>query len=134
MRAIMAVVLNPLLPAEPATREERLTEAMTALDDYLAYMSPPIQRQARMSLAALHMWPVRRGLLGTSSPWREIAPERIEAFLLRAHDSRFFLMRRLYDFVQSMSVLAWFDLPAAWGEIGYPGPPVERPARSGELW
>jgi len=134
MRAVAPVVLGPLLPADRAARDESLAAAMATRDDYLAYMSLPVQRQARMLLGVLHLRPVRRLLLGTSAPWREVAPERIEAFLLRAQGSRFYVLRRVYDFLQSMSVLAWFDLREAWSEIGFPGPPVERPVRSGEPW
>lgn len=134
MRAIAPVVLGPLLPSDLGARERALAASMATLDDYLAYMSPPIQRQACALLGLLNLLPVRRLLLGASTPWREVAPERIEAFLRRAHDSRFLVLRRVYDFLQSMSVLAWFDLVEAWSEVGYPGPPVERPDRRGSPW
>jgi len=134
MRAVLPVVLGPLLPAEVAARDASVGAAITALDDYLGYMSTPVRRQARTLLAVLHLRLVRVVLLGTSAPWSEIPPARIEAFLRSAHGSRVFLLRRIFDFLQSMSVLAWFDLREAWTEIGYPGPPVERPMRTGEPW
>lgn len=134
MRAVLPVVLGPLLPEERAAREESLKVAMATLDDYLGYMSLPVQRQARMLWGVLRLWPVRRLLLGTSLPWREVAPSRVEAFLRRAQASELYLLRRTYDFLQSMSVLAWFDLRESWTEIGYPGPPIERPMRTGEPW
>jgi len=134
MRAIAPVVLGSLLPADRPAREEALEASMATLDDYLAHMSLPLQRQARLLLGALDLPPVRLLLLGTWSRWRDIAPQRIEAFLLHMRVSRLFLLRRIYDFLQSMAVLAWFDLPVAWNEIGYPGPPIERPARLGAPW
>jgi hypothetical protein len=134
MRAVAPVVLGSLLPADRASRDEALAAAMATLDDYLAHMSLPLQQQARLLLGALALLPARLLLLHTWSRWRNVAPERVEAFLLRARANRFFLLRRSYDFLQSMAVLAWFDLPAAWSEIGYPGPPVERPARQEAPW
>ena len=130
--AVLPVVLGPLLPADQAVRARALDDAMATLDDYLAHLSLPLQRQARSLLAALHVLPVRLVLLGTACRWRDAPPARIERFLRRARHSRLFLLRRVYDFLQSMTVIAWFDLPVAWSEIGYPGPPIERPfARGG---
>ena len=134
MRAVAPVVLGPLLPTDPAAREESLSVMIRTLDDYLAYMSLPVQREARMLLRVLHLRSVRRLLLGTSASWREVAPDRIEVFLRQAQGSNVYLLRRIYDFLQSMSALAWFDLREAWPEIGYPGPPIERPMRTGEPW
>jgi hypothetical protein len=75
--------------------------------------------------------PARTVLLRTPRAWRDASPAQIEGFLRRAQHSPVFLLRRIYDFLHSMSVIGWFDLPAAWSAIGYPGPPVERPLRRG---
>jgi hypothetical protein len=131
MRTLVPVVLGPLLPADRGAREDALTAGMAALDDYLAHLSLPLQRQARLLLGVLDLLPVRLLLLGTWSRWRDVAPERIEAFLLRARGSRLRALRRCYVSLQAMAVIAWFDLPLAWDEIGYPGPPIERSAAAG---
>jgi len=126
LRAIVPVVLGPLLPADRDTRERAIDDAMWALDDYIAHLSLPVQGQARMLLGLLHSLPARVLLLGTTKRWRDAPAERVEAFLRRARHSRVLLPRRIYDSLQSMTVIAWFDLPIAWEAIGYPGPPVER--------
>lgn len=125
--AILPVVLGALLPTEPDVRARAFAEAVTTFDDYLAHLSLPLQRQARRLFAALGFLPVRLALLGTARRWRDTPPARIESFLRRARRSRVFALRRVYEFLQSMAVIAWFDLPVAWNEIGYPGPPIERP-------
>ncbi|MFN8545422.1 MAG: hypothetical protein U0807_14605 [Candidatus Binatia bacterium] len=130
--AVLPVVLGTLLPADPTVRTRALDDAMWALDDYLAHLSLPLQRQARGLLAALRPLPARLVLLGTTRRWRDAPPARIEGFLRRARRSRLPVLRRIYDFLQSMTVIAWFDLPVAWTEIGYPGPPIERPFGRGD--
>lgn len=132
MRAVIPVVLGPLLPAESAAREQALDGGIAKLDDYLAHLSLPLQAEAGSVFDTLELLPVRLLLVGTWSRWHEASPETIESFLRSARASRFDLLRRMFAFLQSMAVLAWFDQPAAWPEIGYPGPPIERPAISGE--
>jgi hypothetical protein len=131
MRAIMPVVLGSLLPAGGAEHEQALDGSMTSLDEYLASLSLPLQAEARRVFDTLELWPVRVLLLGTSKRWQDAAPETLESFLRSARASRFDLLRRMYAFLQSMAVLAWFDQPAAWPEIGYPGPPIQPPAAVG---
>ena len=131
LRAIAPVVLGSLLPVDRAERESAMDDAMWALDDYVAHLSLPLQAQARTLLALLDFAPVRALLLGGFARWKDAPADRVEVFLRRARHSRVFLLRRLYDFLQSMTVIAWFDLPVAWEAIGYPGPPVERPFHQG---
>jgi hypothetical protein len=131
LRAVAPVVLGALLPADSAARAQALDAGMVSLDDYLAHLSQPLQDEARSAFGTLDLLPARVLLLGTSSRWRDASPHRIESFLGNARDSRFHLLRRMYVFLQSMTVLAWFDQPAAWPGIGYPGPPLERPAGAG---
>jgi hypothetical protein len=131
LRAVAPVVLGPLLPDDRAVREQALDAGMASLDDYLAHLSQPLQDEACSAFGTLDLLPARLLLLGTSSRWSEASPHRIESFLRAARDSRFYLLRRMYVFLQSMTVLAWFDQPAAWPGVGYPGPPVERPVAAG---
>ncbi|MCC6557336.1 MAG: hypothetical protein IT372_30665 [Polyangiaceae bacterium] len=131
LRAVAQVVLGPLLPADPPARARALDDAMWAVDDYLAHLSGPLQREARVPFAVLHSLPARAVLLRTRRAWRDAPPARVEAFLRSARGSPLLLLRRIYDFLHAMTVIAWFDLPVAWDEIGYPGPPVERPLRRG---
>lgn len=127
LRAVQPVVLAPLLPRDATARARALDEAVVAADDYLAHMSLPLQRQANLTLALVRSLPVRVLLMRTGRSWRDASPAQIEAFLRRAQHSPVFLLRRIYDFLHSMSVIGWFDQPAAWAAMGYPGPPMERP-------
>ncbi|MCF8471064.1 MAG: hypothetical protein K9G30_09795 [Parvibaculum sp.] len=127
LRAIAPVILGTLLPADGVARTQALDESMAAIDDYLCHLSLPVQEEARRAFGLLDLLPVRMALLGTASRWRDAEPADIEAFLRSARASRITLLRRIHALLQSMIVLAWFDLPRAWEEIGYPGPPIPRP-------
>lgn len=123
LAAVIPVVLGPLLPAGPA-RERALDAGLASVDDYLASLSLPLQREASDAFDTLDLPPVRALLLGTWQPWRDAPAGAVEAFLRSARQSRFLLARRIYALLQSLAVVAWFDQPEAWREIGYPGPPI----------
>jgi hypothetical protein len=123
LRAVIPAVLGPLLPDGPA-RERALDAGVEAVDGYVASLSLPLQREAGDVFDALDLPPVRALLLGTWRPWREVPADAVEAFLRSARGSRFLLLRRVYALLQSLAVLAWFDQPPAWRELGYPGPPL----------
>lgn len=131
LRCITPVVLGSLLDVGRADPDKALDDAMGAVDDYLAHLSLPLQRQARVTFALLHSLPARVVLLRTWRPWRETSRPRVETFLLAARGSRAPALRRIYGFLHSMIVVGWFDLPLAWEEIGYPGPPAESAALGG---
>ena len=131
LRAVIPVVLGSLLPSEEDGREQALAAGLTVLDDYLAFLPVPLQHEACDVFETLDLWPARVLLVGTWSAWREMPPATVEAFLRSARSSRFDLVRRMFAFLQSMAVLAWFDQRAAWPAIGYPGPPIERAPASG---
>ena len=76
LRAVAPVVLGPLLPADGAMRARALEDAMWVVDDYLAHLSLPLQREASVTLALLHSLPARALLLRTRRAWRDASPER----------------------------------------------------------
>ncbi len=127
LRAVTPVVLGSLLPADRAARVAALDEGMTTIDDYLANFSLPLQKQVQLVFGLLASLPARVLLLGTWKRWRSAEPARIEAFLRSAQVSRIAVLRRFFALLHSLTIIAWFDQRAAWDQLGYPGPPIERP-------
>jgi len=125
LRAVAPVVLGPLIDVDRPPADAALGEAVDAIDDYLAYLSPPLQRQIRVTLAMLASLPVRAALLRTPAPWSAAPAARVEGALTALRQSRIPALRRLFGVLHSLVVLGWFDLPLVWQEIGYPGPPAE---------
>lgn len=130
LRAVIPVVLGPLLPSDEPARGKAVDVGLSTLDDYLAYLPLPLQHEACDVFDTLDLLPTRVVLVGTWSRWSETSPPTIEAFLRSARESRFDLVRRMFAFLQSMAVLAWFDQRGAWPGIGYGGPPIDRPLAS----
>lgn len=126
VRAVAPIILGPLLSFERPGDRAALETGIETLDDYLAHLSLPVQEEARQLFAVLDLLPARLLLLGTTRSWRDVAPQDIERFLYSARNSRFMLLRRIHGLLQSLVVLAWFDVPVAWDAIGYPGPPEPR--------
>ena len=131
LRAVIPVFAGSLLDGAKA-RANVLESGVASVDDYLASLSSQLQDEARTVFATLDLLPARLLLLGTTRRWREAPPEAVEAFLRAARGSRFFVLRRIYVFLQSMAELAIFDEPAIWREIGYPGPPIGPYAGAGQ--
>ena len=131
LRAISPVVLADLLPRPGPERDHLLETGLANIDEYIAHLSSPLQQEVRDLFGTLDLWPVRTLLTRGFSRWSETSEETLQSFLTSARDSRVFLLRRIYAFLQSMVVLGYFDQQAAWKTIGYPGPPIER---AGGLW
>ena len=127
LRAMSPVILGSLLPATGPEREGALEAGIAGIDQYIAYLSSPLQRELRDLFATLDLLPVRVLLTGGFARWSETSPEAVESFLRSARGSRIYLLRRVYAFLQSLVVLSFFDQRIAWQGIGYPGPPIVRP-------
>jgi hypothetical protein len=130
LRAVIPVVLGSLLPCDEPGRAQAVDVGLSTLDEYLAHLPLALQHEARDVFDTLDLLPTRVVLVGTWSRWSETSPAAIEVFLRSARESRFDLVRRMFAFLQSMAVLAWFDQPGAWPGIGYGGPPIDRPLPS----
>ncbi len=130
LRAVIPAVLGPL-HARDAASTQALEAGLDSLDDYLAHLSLALQEEANDAFAMLDLLPVRVLLLGSWQRWQDAPAQSVEDFLRTARESRFATLRRIYSFLQSMAVVAWFDQPLAWHEVGYPGPPVGPQTGSG---
>ncbi len=122
LRSVTPVVLGGMIPATGDARERIIDDGIASLDDYVAHLSPWLQREVRDVFGMLDLWPVRLLLTGDSRPWREKPLQSVDSFLRSARESRLLLLRRVYSFLQSMVVLSFFDQPSAWQAVGYPGP------------
>jgi len=86
-------------------------------------LTPAVQAEVGQLLALLRFLPTRLALAGIASPLDEAPAADIAAFLDRWRESRFDLLRASYQALTQLIQAAWYDNPASWPAIGYPGPP-----------
>jgi len=102
MRALIPVVLAGSLSADETERARTVVDVLAAFD------------RAVSGLAPAGLW----------APVDETPREELKAFLTRWRHSRFDLQRQGYEALTQLVQASWYDNPASWKAIGYPGPPA----------
>lgn len=126
--ALVPVVLAGSLPGEARARASAVREVVAAFDRAIAALNPVVQEEIGQLLALLRYAPTRLALAGLWSPVEESTPAEIAGFLAAWRASRFDLLHAGYQALTQLLQASWYDNPASWAAIGYPGPPA-LPAR-----
>jgi len=123
LEALVPVVLAGALPADPAERWFAIAQTIEGFDRALSGLDPGIQDEIGQMLGVLLYAPTRITVAGVWSPWNEARPDEIAGFLSDWRGSRYELKRSGYRALTQLIKAGWYDNPAAWRVIGYPGPP-----------
>jgi hypothetical protein len=123
VEALVPVVLEGSLPASGAERARAVRDVTEAFHRAVGGLTPAVQAEVGQLLALLRWMPTRLAFTGVASPLDEAAPGDVAAFLSRWRESRFDLLRAGYQALTQLIQAAWYDNPASWAAIGYPGPP-----------
>lgn len=121
--ALVPVVLAGALPAQPAARARSVRETVEAFDRAVAGLAPAVQKEIGQLFSLLAFAPARLIFTGLWSPLHASSAGDIKALLGRWRASAFDLQRQSYQALTQLIQAAWYDNPAAWAAIGYPGPP-----------
>ena len=121
--AFVPVVLAGSLPEETAARARAIREVVEAFDRAVAGLSPAVQKEVDQLFGVLRFAPARLAFTGLWAPVEESPPEEVAAFLARWRHSRFEIQRAGYQALTQLIQASWYDNPASWAAIGYPGPP-----------
>ncbi|WP_374355599.1 hypothetical protein [Chitinimonas sp.] len=124
MAAIARVMLADALPTESALRQAAIEAAVHGCDVAIAGLPLLVQEEVKDLLALLNQPLSRRWLLGVQADWLEADDIAIANFLTRWRYSSFSLMRSGYQALHQIVFAAWYGSTAAWGGIGYEGPPA----------
>lgn len=124
MSAFVPVVLAGSIPEESQARARAIREVVEAFDRAVAGLSPAVQQEIDQLFSVLRFAPVRIVLTGLWEPVESSSPEEIAAFLTRWRHSRFGIQRAGYQALTQLVQASWYDNPASWAAIGYPGPPA----------
>jgi hypothetical protein len=122
--ALAPVVLAGALPVEPAARAQAVREVVVGFERGVAAMSPAVQEEIADLFGLLAFAPTRILFTGLASSVERSAPDQIATFLARWRRSDFDLLRAGYRALTQLIQASWYDNPASWGAIGYPGPPA----------
>lgn len=127
INAIVPVMLDGALPADPAAREAAVTETVANVARAVSGLPPAAQKELAELFSLLSLPPTRVALAGVNTPWADASPDAVAAFLDRWRTSGWMLLRSAYDALHQLVLAAWYGNPRAWRAIGYPGPPAVRP-------
>jgi hypothetical protein len=124
VRALIPVVLAGSLPPDDAARARTVNEVLAAFDRAVSGLAPAVQEELAQLFSFLNFAPARITVGGLWSPVEETSPDELKAFLTRWRYSRFNLQRQSYEALTQLIQASWYDNPASWNAIGYPGPPA----------
>jgi hypothetical protein len=122
--AIVPVMLEGALPAEPGARDVAVGETVANVGRAVAGLAPAAQRELGQLFALLAFAPARVVLTGVGASWATADAASVAGFLERWRTSRWALLRSAYDALHQLILAAWYGNPRAWPAIGYPGPPA----------
>ena len=121
VRALVPVVLADALPAQ--AREQRVQETVEAFDRAVGALSPGVRNEVEQLFSFLSFGPTRVAMAGLWEPLERSSPDDLALFLARWRRSAFDIQRSAYQALTQLIQAAWYDNPASWDAIGYPGPP-----------
>ena len=123
-RAVAAAVLDGTLPADAPARAAALDAQVTRLDAVIAAFPPPTIAELSQLLALLAIAPGRLGLAGLKAAWSNAPVAEVQAALQSMRTSSLALRQQAYHALRDLTNAAWYAEPAAWVQLGYPGPPT----------
>ncbi|WP_194756418.1 twin-arginine translocation pathway signal protein [Aliidiomarina indica] len=118
------IFFSALFPAVIGPHPQfQLSLALRSLDRMLLASSPAMRKEV-FNLADLATFAITRGpVTGVWRGWQHLQDDQIRAFLKRWQHSRVGLYRQGYQGICQLCQMAWYGVPQAWHNIGYPGPP-----------
>lgn len=120
---VAPVVLAGSLPEAAAMREKAVRDVVEAFDRAVAGLSPSVRTEVEELFGVLRFAPMRIPFTGLWSPVESSTPAEIAGWLSRWRHSRFDIQRAGYQALTQLLQASWYDNPASWAAIGYPGPP-----------
>lgn len=125
--ALALAMLQPLMPAEAAARQQALAAQVQRVEAAIAGLPPVLQAEVDELLLIATRAPGRIAFVGLRSPWPQAATADVAAALEGLRQSRLALRQQAFHALRDLTHASWFSDDANWAAIGYPGP-LEMPA------
>ncbi|HEX4780091.1 MAG TPA: hypothetical protein VH301_05015 [Usitatibacter sp.] len=123
VKALAPVVLEGVLPAAEDERVRAIEDIAVGFGVSLAALGSEAQEDFAQLFNFLDFAPTRIAFAGLWRPLDESSPAELREFLQRWRFSRHDVQQAGYQALTQLIQAAWYDLPAAWPRIAYPGPP-----------
>ena len=120
--AVMPVLLEGALPADPVQRASALAAGARAVDDAIGGLSPAAQEELGQLFALLAMAPTRVLLTGVTSAWPQASAQEVHGFLERWRFHSSDLLKSGYQALHDIVLGPWYAQESQWQAIGYAGP------------
>lgn len=121
-RAVARVVLDGMLPQEPALREAALDGHLLRLGATIAGFPAATRTELSLLIALLDSMPGRRALARLASDWPDASAAELQSALQSMRESSLELRQQAYHALRDLTNAAYFADPQTWALIGYPGP------------
>lgn len=125
LEVVVAITAGLLEGSLPSDTQDRATAIAAQVERLVATVSRlPLSTQRELSelLAILALPPGRLALTGLSTDWASASAVQVEAALETMRTSAFTVRRQVYHALRDLTRATWYAAPAAWLELGYPGP------------
>lgn len=122
LAAIAPVMLKGSLPEDAQARQQGINIMLKNMDIGISKLGPYNTKQIS-DLFTLLNFGLSRGLTtGVWSTWENASENEIDNFLNRWRDSSVSLFNMGFNGLNKLMCATWFGQPAAWQNVGYPGP------------
>ena len=119
--ALAPVVLDTLLPAEPAARAQAVQAHLGRVEATLAGLPPALQAEVDELVTILGSAAGRLALTGLRSDWSVATPAELTAALQGMRESTLALRQQAFHALRDLTNSAYLSDAATWVAIGYPG-------------
>ena len=120
--AVTAGLLEGSLPSDTQDRATAIAAQVERLAATVSRLPLATQRELSELLATLALAPGRLALTGLPIDWTSASAVQIEGALEAMRTSAFTVRRQVYHALRDLTRATWYAAPAAWLELGYPGP------------
>ncbi|MCM2253195.1 MAG: hypothetical protein NDJ19_12615 [Ramlibacter sp.] len=121
-RGASRALLDGSLPADAEALQRALDQLLVRIDGLIAALPPHAQSELSQLLALLASSAGRRALTGIAQPWDTAQVAEIRQGLQSMRVSGLTLRRQAYQALHDIVGAAYVSDPAAWSQLGYPGP------------
>ena len=123
VKALVPIVLEGMLPAGDAERERAIDEVTAAYERSVAGLGAAAREDLAQLFTFLDFGPTRLAFAGLWQPVDKSTPAELRDFLQRWRFSRVEVQQASYQALTQLIQASWYDMPASWPAIAYPGPP-----------